>query len=269
MNMRIAMLQLRVYMNKQENLDNAERMLRQAAKNDVDMAVLPEMFCCPYGNKYFKIYGEEEGGPAYERLSNLAKELGIYIVGGSIPELEGDKIYNTSYVFDRNGENIAKHRKVHMFDINIPGKKVFLESDTLTPGDKTTVFDTEFGKMGLCVCFDFRFQAMSKEMGDAGARIIIVPAAFNMITGPAHWELMIRQRAVDNQLFTVAVAPARDESFTGYISYANSMAADPWGRVLTRLGEKEDIGYADIDFDLIETTRNSLPIVRPLSISRK
>ena len=119
--MKIGMIQMSVVHDKQQNLDHACRLTEQAAVGGIDMAVLPEMFCCPYDNQYFAQYGEEEGGPAWQTLSALAARLGIYLVGGSIPELEEDKIYNTSYVFDRQGRQIAKHRKTYLFDIDVPG----------------------------------------------------------------------------------------------------------------------------------------------------
>lgn len=258
--MKIGMIQMSVVHDKQQNLDHACRLTEQAAAGRIDMAVLPEMFCCPYDNQYFAQYGEEEGGPAWQALSALAARLGIYLVGGSIPELEGDKIYNTSYVFDRQGRQIAKHRKTYLFDIDVPGGQRFFESEVLTPGDQCTVFDTEFGRLGLCICFDFRFQELAKAMGDRGAQAIIVPAAFNMTTGPAHWELMFRQRAVDNQLFTLGVAPARNEQ-ESYVSYGNSMAVDPWGTVLARLDKEEAICTVELDFARNQAIRAQLPIL--------
>ena len=128
----------------------------------------------------------------------------------------------------RNGHQIGKHRKMHLFDIDVKGGQYFKESDTLTPGDQVTVFDTEFGKMGLCICYDFRFPELARLMVDEGAQVIIVPAAFNMTTGPLHWELMFRQRAVDNQVYTIGAAPARDLN-AGYHSWGHSIAVSPWG----------------------------------------
>ena len=258
--MRLAMIQMNVVHDKGQNLAHARELLVRAARSGIDLAVLPEMFCCPYSNRFFRAYGEEEGGPAWTLLSQTARELQIYLVGGSMPELSGGKVYNTSYVFDREGRQIAKHRKAHLFDIDVEGGQRFRESDTLTPGDRATVFDTEFGKMGLCICFDFRFQELAKVMADRGAQLILVPAAFNMTTGPAHWELLFRQRAVDNQCFTVGVSPARDET-AGYVAYGNSIAVDPWGTVLCRAGAEEAILCTDLDLTRIDNVRAQLPIL--------
>lgn len=258
--MRVALIQMPVTPDKQENISCACRAIRKAACNGVDVAVLPEMFCCPYENSCFRAYGERAGGPAQQALSALAGELGLYIVGGSIPELEGDKVYNTSYVYGRKGELLAKHRKVHLFDINVAGGQRFMESDTLSPGNAITTFETEFGICGLCICFDLRFEELARCMCLRGAKVLFVPAAFNMTTGPAHWELLFRQRAVDNQCFTVGVSPARDET-ASYVAYGNSLAVDPWGTVLCRAGAEETILYADLDMGRLEAVRAQLPIL--------
>ena len=177
-----------------------------------------------------------------------------------VPELSGGAVYNTSYVYGRVGRCLAKHRKAHLFDIDVEGGQRFKESDTLSPGDAITTFETEFGTMGLCICFDFRFQELAKAMADQGAQLILVPAAFNMTTGPAHWELLFRQRAVDNQCFTVGVSPVRDKH-ASYVAYGNSLAVDPWGTVLCRAGAEEAILYADLDIGRLEAVRAQLPIL--------
>jgi len=234
--------------------------IREAAANGADLAVLPEMFCCPYDNACFRAYGEGAGGEAQSALSALAKKLRIYIVGGTVPELSDGKVYNTAYVYDRDGAEIAKHRKAHLFDIDVKGGQRFMESETLSPGSQITTFDTEFGRMGLCVCFDLRFEELARCMALRGAKVLFVPAAFNMTTGPAHWELLFRQRAVDNQCFTVGVSPARNKT-ASYVAYGNSIAVDPWGTVLCRAGGEAAILYADLDFAQMDAVRQQLPIL--------
>ena len=258
--MRIALIQMPVTANKTENIKTACQKIREASAKGTDITVLPEMFCCPYENSCFRAYGEAENGPAQQTLSALAAELGIYIVGGYLPELEEGNVYNTSYVYGRHGELLAKHRKVHLFDIDVAGGQRFRESDTLSPGNAITTFETEFGTMGLCICFDLRFEELARCMCLRGSKVIFVPAAFNMTTGPAHWELLFRQRAVDNQCFTVGVSPARDES-ASYVAYGNSIAVDPWGTVLCRADGAEAILYADLDFDRLDAVRAQLPIL--------
>ena len=258
--MRIALIQMPVTADKRRNIETACGKIREAAGKGTDFAVLPEMFCSPYQNDCFRAYGENENSPALAALSALAAELGIYIVGGSIPELADGNIYNTSYVYGRRGELLAKHRKVHLFDIDVAGGQRFRESDALSPGNAVTTFKTDFGIMGLCICFDLRFEELARCMCLRGARCIFVPAAFNMTTGPAHWELLFRQRAGDNQCCTVGVAPARDET-AGYGAYGNAIAVDPWGTVLCRAGGEDITLYADLDLSRLDAVRAQLPIL--------
>ena len=258
--MRVALIQMLVTDDKEHNIQTACQKIRETADHGVDMAILPEMFCCPYQNDCFIPYGEPENGSAQTALSSLAAELGIYIVGGSLPELAHGKVYNTSFVYGRKGELLAKHRKVHLFDIDVVGGQRFKESDTLSPGNAITTFETEFGKMGLCICFDLRFEELARCMCLQGANVIIVPAAFNMTTGPAHWELLFRQRAVDNQCFTIGVSPARNETAT-YTAYGNSIAVDPWGTILCRAGSEDCTLYVDLDFSRLHDVRQQLPIL--------
>ena len=258
--MRVALIQMPVTADREGNLRTAAEKLRRAVAGGADIAVLPEMFCCPYENRCFRPYGEEAGGPAQAMLSQTAAETGMYVVGGSIPELENGRVYNTCFVYGPDGTQLARHRKAHLFDIDVPGGQRFKESDTFSPGDSITTFKTKFGTMGLCICFDLRFEELARCMCLRGARVIFVPAAFNMTTGPAHWELLFRQRAVDNQCFTVGVAPARDEA-GAYVSYGNSIAVDPRGTVLIRAGAEEATLYADLDLDRVEAVRTQLPIL--------
>ena len=258
--MRVALIQMPVTAGKQANLDCAADYLRQAKAAGADIAVLPEMFCCPYDNACFRDYGEAADGPAQQTLASAAEALGLYVVGGSLPEVSEGRIYNSSYVYGRDGRLLAKHRKAHLFDINVAGGQHFLESSTFSPGDAITTFATEFGIMGLCVCFDLRFEELARCMALRGAQVLFVPAAFNMTTGPAHWELLFRQRAVDNQCFTVGVSPARNED-ASYVAYGNSIAVDPWGTVLCRAGSEATVLYADLDLSRVQAVRQQLPIL--------
>lgn len=259
--MKVALIQLAGGSgDKAADIALACNALAQAKGQGADVAVLPEMFCCPYRSDCFRAYGEAQGGEAQSALSAAARELQLYVVGGSVPELWEGNVYNTCYVYDRQGRQIARHRKVHLFDIDVEGGQRFLESDTLTRGDQLTTFDTEFGPMGLCICFDLRFEELARVMALRGAQVIFVPAAFNMTTGPAHWELLFRQRAVDNQCFTVGVSPARNES-ASYVAYGNSIAVDPWGTVLCRAQGEAEILYADLELERIAAVRRQLPIL--------
>ncbi|HWQ29502.1 MAG TPA: carbon-nitrogen hydrolase family protein [Negativicutes bacterium] len=258
---KVALIQMHVEEDKLKNIANASDFVKEAVKQGADIAVLPEMFNCPYKTSNFPIYAEEEGGGCFRLLSALAKELGIYLVAGTMPEKDSKgKVYNTSYVFDREGRKIGKHRKMHLFDIDVKGGQRFKESETLTAGNSVTVIDTEFGKLGLAICYDFRFPELARLMVEEGAKAIIVPAAFNMTTGPAHWEVMFRSRAVDNQVYTIGTAPSRDVN-SCYTSYGNSMAVSPWGEVLLRMDEKEGLSVITLDFDYVDKVREQLPLL--------
>ena len=261
---KIAICQMNVINNKQDNISCALSNIHEAAKNKADIVVLPEMFNCPYENSQFTQYAEaREDSPTLKALSGCARDLGVYIVGGSIPEFDDGNIYNTSFVFNRMGDIIARHRKVHLFNIDVPGGITFRESDILNAGGEVTVFETEYGKIGLAICFDIRFPELFRLMVLKGAGLIIVPAAFNMVTGPAHWEVLIRARAVDNQLYVAAASPARDEN-ANYIAYGNSIVADPWGKVTARAGAGMEILYSDIDPNYVESVRKQLPVLSGL-----
>ncbi|MDR1774301.1 MAG: carbon-nitrogen hydrolase family protein [Clostridioides sp.] len=258
---KIAVCQIHTTDNKSENIKHSIDMIETASKEHPQIIVLPEMFNCPYENKYFPQFAEEYSGETTTSISKIAKKLNTYIVAGSIPEYENEKIYNTCYVFDRNGELIGKHRKAHLFDIDVKDKIYFKESDTLTAGDNVTVIDTDLGKIGIAICYDIRFPELSRKMALEGAKIIILPAAFNMTTGPAHWELSIRMRALDNQVFFVGAAPARDEN-SSYVAFGNSRIADPWGKIIAQADEKECIMYGEIDMNLLDKIREELPLLK-------
>lgn len=257
---KVALLQTKVVKEKEKNLEHLAELMERLAPEVADLYTLPEMFNCPYSARLFPVNAESDGGETWRFCSELAKKHRVYLSAGSIPERGSDgRIYNTAYVFDREGKEIAKHRKAHLFDISITGGQQFKESDTLCAGNEITVFETEFCAMGLCVCYDLRFPELCRAMVDKGAKVILVPAAFNMTTGPAHWELLFRQRAVDNQVFMVGTAPARGDR--GYISWGHSIAADPWGNVLLQMDDKENAAVAELDLSELERIRRELPLL--------
>ena len=257
----LALCQMNVIDNKLENLKKASSMISDASKK-VDFVVLPEMFNCPYSNDKFIEYSEDENDSyTLKKISNLARENNIYILAGSIPEKEENKLFNTSYLFDKHGEIIAKHRKMHLFDIDVKDKITFKESDVLTAGNDFTLADTEFGKIGIGICYDIRFPELARIMVENGALILFYPGAFNMTTGPAHWQLLFRSRALDNQVYCVGVAPALNED-ASYHSYGHSIITNPWGEVLAEADQKEEIIFCEIDLDEIKKVREELPLLK-------
>lgn len=258
--MKIATIQFRVQAGKLKNIEHLAEMLGDGAVKDADIVVLPEMWNCPYKTQLFPRYAEPVQGDTWLAMSTLARKNNCYIVGGSIPEVDEEgKVYNTCYVFNRKGEQIGKHRKVHLFDVNF-GTKPFHESDTLTGGTTFDTFDTEWGKMAVDICFDVRFPEGLRLQAIDGAKIIFVPAAFMVKTGEAHWDMNMRMRAVENQVFLVADAPARDKKI-GYEAWGHSMVVSPWGDVLTDMGTEEGITITDIDLEMIDKVKAELPLM--------
>ena len=247
--------------DKEENLKKAESMIAGACKK-ADFIVLPEMFNCPYSNdKFIEYCEEEENSPTLDMISKLAHDNEKYILAGSIPEKEADKLFNTSYLFNKKGEIIAKHRKMHLFDIDVKDRITFKESDVLTAGNEFTVANTEFGKIGIGICYDIRFPELARIMTENGALILFYPGAFNMTTGPAHWELLFRSRALDNQVFCVGVAPALNED-ASYHSYGHSIIANPWGEVMAQANLNEETVLCEIDLSEIKKVREELPLLK-------
>lgn len=257
---KVGICQMLVGENKAANMNKAEQMVGDAASEGANMVVLPEMFNCPYDNAFFPSRAEPPNGETVGRLSEMAHQHHVYLIGGSIPEVEDGKIYNTCYVFDPFGEILGKYRKIHLFDVDIAGGVRFKESDTLTAGDEPLVVETAYGKIGVGICYDIRFPELARRMALDGAEIIFLPGAFNMTTGPAHWGLSIKMRAVDNQVYFVGASPARDEQ-ASYVAYGHSMIADPWGEVIVEAGAKEGIVYGELDRDKIVKTRQELPLL--------
>ena len=167
-------------------------------------------------------------------------------------------MFNTSVIFNPEGEILAKHRKVHLFDIDVPGKITFKESDTLSAGDSITVFDTPYCKIGVGICYDIRFPELSMLMKEKGAKMLVFPGAFNLTTGPAHWELLQRGRAVDNQLYVAAASPARGPE-GGYQAWGHSTVISPWGEVVATCGHSEAIVTAEIEMEKVDEMRRNIP----------
>ncbi|EDW13962.1 omega-amidase NIT2 [Drosophila mojavensis] len=260
--LRVALLQLRASKDKTANVLNAVSKIELAVKEHKPRLItLPECFNCPYGTKYFREYAEHiPDGYTSQQLSKAALDNQIYLIGGTIPELgENDAIYNTCTVWGPNGELLAKHRKMHLFDIDVKGGIRFKESETLSAGNDFTIVNVDGHKIGIGICYDIRFEEMARLYRNNGCEMIVYPAAFNMTTGPLHWELLQRARANDNQLFVVTTSPARDTS-AEYVAYGHSMIVDPWAKVQKTADENEQILVDDIDFSLVEQVRQQIPV---------
>lgn len=259
--MKLSLLQLKTAATPAENLPKIKELLRQAKQQGADMALLPEMCCCPYENSAFVQFAMEQDAPFLAEIADMAREFGLYIVAGSVPLAQKGKIYNAAFVYDEKGQFVCVHRKTHLFDINVPGGQYFMESDTFTAGRDLTTFDTPWGKFGLMICYDIRFPELARLLALAGAQAILVPAAFNMTTGPAHWEISFRMRALDNQIFMAGCAPARDMQ-SPYTAWGHSIVTDPWGSVLAQMEETEGVLTVELDFARLEQVRQQLPLLK-------
>lgn len=262
-NFRLVLCQFSAGHDKIANINKARDLVQQAAALGGQVIVLPECFNSPYSTKYFANYAEEIPGtsdtsPSVAALIEMAVSNRVHIIGGSIPERDNDKHYNTSICISPDGEIIKKHRKVHLFDINVPNKITFYESDVLSPGNEATIIDTPYCKIGLGICYDIRFGEYAWTLAksdDVG--ILIYPGNFNMTTGPRHWELLIRARAVDNQIYVAACSQSRDVN-ADYVSWGHSMVVNPIGEVIASKDETEGLVITDIDFEALQDARNSI-----------
>ncbi len=253
----LACCQLRTELDWAATMDKAGAMVREAARQGAQIVVLPEMFETPYAPRYFREAARSGHGETLKAMSAWARDNAVLLVGGSIPELEDGRLYNSCFIFDEEGRQIARHRKMHLFEINVPGMR-FSEREDFDDGSQITTFETRYGTMGAAICFDVRFPELFRAMAVRGAKVIFLPAQFNMTTGPAHWEMTLRSRAVDNEVFLVAASAARFEGFD-YTCWGHSLVADPFGSVLAEADETEQILYADIDLARVDEVRAQLP----------
>ncbi|XP_015173290.1 PREDICTED: omega-amidase NIT2 [Polistes dominula] len=258
--LRLALVQLAVGDDKTKNLTRAVDYIEQAKKDRANIVVLPECFNSPYGTSHFPKYAEEiPKGQTSIVLSDAAKKNNIYVIGGTIPERDGDKLYNTCTIWGPDGKMITKYRKMHLFDIDIKGKITFRESDSLTSGNSLTTFEIMGCKIGIGICYDIRFEELARLYRNQGCQMLIYPGAFNLTTGPLHWSLLQRSRANDNQLYVACVSPARG-SLPGYIAWGHTQLTNPWGEILHELDSTEDMIVSDIDLKVVDEVRAQIPI---------
>ena len=256
---KLAVCQNKPIKNKNESVLQAIAKIEEAKANHADLVVLPEIFYYPYELRTLPKL-EESNRETLGKLQSTAERLGIYLCTGSMVEKVGDKRFNKSYLIDPAGKVILEYCKSHLFDVNFKNLRT-KESLIFDPGDNFAVVETELGKIGILICYDIRFPEAARKLTLMGAEIILVPAAFNNITGPLHWHILFRGRAIENQLFIAAASPACDME-SSYHAYGHSMVVDPWGKVLTEAGDSECILYADIDPAVLEETREKLPLLK-------
>ncbi len=255
-----AAVQLCAGSDKAANLDKAESFVRAAAGRGAALVALPEVFLWR-GPRAQEIEAAEPiPGPATARLASLARELRIHLLGGSILERVpgAAKAFNTSCLFDPDGALIARYRKAHLFDVDIPGHVTIRESDTRQSGAELVSADTALGRIGLSVCYDLRFPELYRHLMRGGAQIVTLPSAFTFPTGAAHWEILIRARAIENQVYVIAPDQI-GRTPSGVNDFGNTLIVDPWGKPLARAADRECVIMAEIDLDYLDRVRQELP----------
>ncbi|RMG32801.1 MAG: carbon-nitrogen hydrolase family protein [Gammaproteobacteria bacterium] len=258
-----AVIQMASGTNTSANLLTTEKLLEQAAGQGAVLAVLPENFAfLGAETKDVLSFREKEGdGPLQHFLSQTARRLGIWIVGGTIPLETGDpaKCRAASLLFDSEGHEVARYDKQHLFDVRLPDSgEQYNESDTIEPGSRITVADTPLGRLGMAVCYDLRFPELFRAMLDQQAELFALPAAFTATTGRAHWEVLLRARAIENLAFVLASAQGGFH-VGGRETWGHSMIVDPWGSVMIEQERGNGVAIAAIDRDFLASTRRNFP----------
>jgi len=272
--MRISAIQMNPGAEKQQNIAQARELIQGALTDGRPRIIaLPEMWSCLGGDQATKFReaealpppgSNETGGAAYEFLREVARTNGIHVHGGSIAERAGDRLYNTTLVFDPEGREIGRYRKIHLFDIVTPDGQGYRESAVFKGGGEIATFQAHDTTFGLAICYDIRFPELFLALRRAGAEVIFVPAAFTLQTGRDHWEVLLRARAIETQSWIVAPAcwgQHRDASGAARQSYGHSLICDPWGLVTARASDGIGWVTARADRNLTERVRRDMPVL--------
>lgn len=246
--------------DREANIARATALVEEAAGRGARLVVLPEVFAWRGAIDDEGTHDEPVPGPTTEMMAALARHLGIHLCLGSFLERSpaAGRPYNTSCVLGPDGRLLARYRKIHLFDVDLPGRVAVTESATRARGESPVSVPTSLGVLGLSVCYDVRFPELYRRLAHAGAEILLVPSAFTFPTGAAHWEVLCRARAIENQCYVIA-ADQGGQSPHGFPDWGDSLIVDPWGRVLARAGTGEGIALAEIDRDYLEQVRRELP----------
>jgi len=267
--MRVALCQTNCGEDVEANEAQVFGLLEEAASGGADLAALPEVWPRQGSAPQVRAAAEAVPGPRTERLAQVARRHRMWVHGGSVLELAGDRVFNTSVLFDRDGNLLATYRKIHLFDADPPGGVPSRESSTYTAGQEVVTADTEFGRIGMSICYDVRFPELYRQMAVQGAVLVFVPAAFRHETGRDHWDVLLRARAIEDQAFVVAAAqwgtwgPPGEER----LNHGNSLVADPWGRVIARAPDGVGMTLAQLDLEEVGRVREALPALRHRRLS--
>ena len=261
--MRAAISQLNAGVDDVEaNMTTAERLLDAAADGGADIAVLPELFAYYGSQRRMRELAEPLGGPITARIAGLARSRSMWVLGGSVCESAAGRVYNTSFLFDRDGEMLARYRKIHLYDAELPGQRPIRESALFAAGDEVVTHDVDGIRLGMSICYDLRFPELYRGLMTSGAMVLAVPSAFQAVTGAAHWETLLRARAIEEQSYVLAAAQwgPWGSPDAGHRTYGNAMIVDPWGAVVARAPDEGDgVWFADVDADEVRAVRTRLP----------
>jgi nitrilase len=262
---KVAAIQMATSPNVSANLLEAERLIGEAAESGAGLVVLPENFAFmgEHDREMCTLRERPGDGPLQAFLAQMAKRYGIWLVGGTVPleASDGAKIRAASLLFDDQGRQVARYDKIHLFDVQlVETDERYHESNTIESGDQAVVVDTPFGRLGLAVCYDLRFPELFRLMLDKGAEVFVVPSAFTAMTGKAHWEVLVRARAVENLAFVVAAAQG-GYHMNGRETHGHSMIVDPWGAVLAQVPRGTGFVSVALDRDYQKTIRRTFPTI--------
>ncbi|WP_221797544.1 carbon-nitrogen hydrolase family protein [Oceanobacter mangrovi] len=259
---RVAAIQMNSLADPEQNFEQALQLLQQARDAGALLALVPEMFLSMNGKCYQDLAGDLGW---IDRLGNAARDLGIWLVAGAVPQRDPDpaetRVRSASMVFDDQGELVARYDKIHLFDVSVgDAQGSYRESERFSPGDEVVVVDTPVGKLGLSICYDVRFPELYRKLREQGAELITVPAAFTWKTGQAHWDILLRARAVEQQCYVIAANQCgwHDDKRQ---TWGHSCIIDAWGRPLQSLGEEPGVVIADIDLAELHALRQRMPVL--------
>jgi predicted amidohydrolase len=261
--MRVAAVQMTSGADKAQNLDTATRLIRKAAESGAGFVGVPENFAWMGPEPERDRNAEGLDGPTLARMAGLARELRITLLAGSVLEAgaPGGRLFNTSVLLGPGGERLGVYRKLHLFDVEVGDGQTYRESAAVAPGTEVVVADSPAGKVGLSVCYDLRFPELYREHAKRGAVLLTVPAAFTLMTGKDHWEVLLRARAIENQAYVVAPAQ-QGKHPKDRLTWGHAMVVDPWGLVVARASEGEGVAMAELDLPYLEKVRRNLPALQ-------
>jgi predicted amidohydrolase len=255
--LRVTLVQVNAGRDIQANLGRVKQLLSRIGTTDV--IAFPEVFALRGSDSDYRESAQSLAGPLMNFMASVAHRHNAWVLAGSFVESNHPAAYNTSVLMDRRGEAVASYRKMHLFEAELESGQVVRESDLWMPGSEPVMAGLEGWRCGLAICYDLRFPELFRQYSARGAHLFFVPSNFTQRTGKDHWEILVRARAIENQCFVVAPNQCGTNPHTGVASYGNSMIIGPWGEVLVRMGEEEEIATVTLDMHDLEQTRRTVP----------